>query len=68
MAKLYIMNRVLTNRIQSHTKSCGLLNDSEDDLHSLRETSLAPLPKRKRESILGREWNVVCALFAYTAV
>ena len=32
MAKLYIMNRSLTSRIQSHTRSRGLLNDPEDDL------------------------------------
>ena len=32
MIKLYIMNRVLTERIQSHTESRGSLNDSEDDL------------------------------------
>ena len=32
MAYLYIMNRSLTNRIQSHIGSRGLLNDSEDDL------------------------------------
>ena len=30
MAKLYIMNRSLTSRIQSHTRSRGLLNDPED--------------------------------------
>ena len=32
MNKLYIMNRVLKERIQSHTESQGSLNDSEDDL------------------------------------
>ena len=32
MAKLYIMNRSMTSRIQSHTRSRGLLNDPEDDL------------------------------------
>ena len=32
MIKLYIMNRVLTERIQSHTESQGSLNDSDDDL------------------------------------
>ena len=32
MIKLYIMNRVLTERIQSHTESRGSLNDFEDDL------------------------------------
>ena len=64
MAKLCIMNRVLTNRVQSHTESRGLLNDSEDDLHSLRETSISPLPKQesKRESLLEKvvEWGGVC--------
>ena len=32
MAQLYIMNRSLTSRIQSHTGSRGLPNDPEDDL------------------------------------
>ena len=32
MIKLYIMNRVLTERIQSRIESRGSLNDSEDDL------------------------------------
>jgi len=32
MIKLYIMNRVLTERIQSHNESRGSLNNSEDDL------------------------------------
>jgi len=32
MIKLYIMNRVLTERIQSHTESQGSLNDTDDDL------------------------------------
>ena len=32
MAELYIMNRSLTSRIQSHTRSRGLLNNPEDDL------------------------------------
>ena len=32
MAKLYIINRSLTSRIQSHTRSRGMLNNPEDDL------------------------------------
>ena len=31
MNELYIMNRILTERIQSHTESRGSLDDSEDD-------------------------------------
>ena len=37
MAQLYIMNRSLTTRIQSHTGSRGLLNDPEDDLLAKEE-------------------------------
>ena len=37
MAQLYIMNRSLTNQIQSHTESRGLLNDPDNDLLAKEE-------------------------------
>ena len=37
MAHLYIMNRSLTNQIQSHFGSRGLLNDPDDDLLAKEE-------------------------------
>ena len=44
MDKLYILNRVLTEGIQTHMKGRGLLSNLEDDLDSLmRSSSLAPL-------------------------
>jgi hypothetical protein len=36
MTELYIMNKILTSQIQSHTQSRRLRSDPEDDLYSLR--------------------------------